>query len=98
MIANIETVDRVELREVRYDSGLVEISCYVPEVIGGAGPILVGVVSRQPGGERNKWCFYGPTHKDRTPLKRVARQWLLDLGRAEIAKRSAFYNKGVTSV
>jgi hypothetical protein len=36
------------IREYRYDSGLVEISFYVPEVLSGAGPILRGVISRQP--------------------------------------------------
>ena len=35
------------IREARYESGLVEISFYVPEVLPGAGPILRGMISRQ---------------------------------------------------
>lgn len=36
------------IREITYDSGLVEISLYTGEVLPGAGPILRGMISRQP--------------------------------------------------
>jgi hypothetical protein len=44
------------LKEYRYDSGLVEISLYSPEVIQGAGPILRGMISTQ--GKGCKWVGY----------------------------------------
>ena len=46
----------IEIVECKYQSGMVEIAAYRPEVIKGAGKILCGVVSRQGG--TKKWHAY----------------------------------------
>jgi hypothetical protein len=50
-------IDGFTMKEYRYDSGLVEISFYSPEIIRGAGQILRGMISKQPG-RASKWVGY----------------------------------------
>lgn len=47
----------VESRECRYESGLIEIGFYGPEILPGAGKILQAVVDRLPG--NRKWFVHG---------------------------------------
>jgi len=57
VVSQSETlIDGFTIKEYRYDSGLVEISFYTPEIIAGAGPILRGMISTQ--GKGCKWVGY----------------------------------------
>jgi hypothetical protein len=74
-------VGHVTLVEFTYPSGFVEISAHVDELIKGAGPITVAVISRQPG-HGSKWCIYPAKGNDvfRSRNKRKAIEIALDLG------------------
>ena len=57
------TVERggIEVRERRYDSGLVEVAVYMPEMVPGTGKVLRAVVTRLPG-NRN-WFVHARTQR-----------------------------------
>jgi len=40
-----------------YDSGLTEVSVYCDEVIAGAGQILMGIITKQPGTGMPWWAY-----------------------------------------
>jgi hypothetical protein len=86
------TDGKIIVRQFTYDSGFVEISATIPEVLDGAGPIMVGVVARQPG-ERCKWCAYtdGARPSLASPIKRRAVNHLTEHARKEYAKRAHLY-------
>ncbi len=51
----------IESRECRYESGLVEIGFYSPEILPGAGRILQAVVDRMPG--NRKWFVHAQRNR-----------------------------------
>lgn len=80
----------VLINECRYDRGFVEIGFRIPEVIRGAGPILIGVISRQCVG--GKFCYYGTGFRiGRYRRLRDAMAAALVDANTEISKRSALY-------
>lgn len=54
----MNSIGHISLRERRYDSGLVEVGVYTPQILRGAGDILVAVVCSVPG--TRKWSVTGP--------------------------------------
>lgn len=83
----------IEIRHWKYESGLTEISAYVPECLPGAGPILVAVASRRgDAGTGAKWTVSGGREvRSVTALKTVALARLESIALAEFEKRRPIY-------
>jgi hypothetical protein len=79
-------VGPVRVAEHRYESGLIEVSFSVAEVISGAGPILSAVMTRREPGA--KWRVAGRGFGNSAAFKSrpQATAWALDLAKKHEAE------------